>query len=149
MTSAPRSFDVADLSDALTDLSVTHPDLTAALSRTVGVIVQEAQRNARFARALTQVLMQPGDDAASVPTTRRTGRRTPGVLDPFAVYADGGEDLLRARLSELDLERLRDIVAEHAMDHDRLAMKWKNPNRVIDRILDKVQTRSAKGAVFR
>lgn len=35
------------------------------------------------------------------------------------------------------------------MDHDRLAMKWKNSDRVIERILEKVQTRSTKGSAFR
>ncbi|GAB3269394.1 hypothetical protein GCM10027449_03650 [Sinomonas notoginsengisoli] len=49
----------------------------------------------------------------------------------------------------MDLEHLRDIVAEHGMDHDRLAMKWKDPNRVIERIVDKVAARATKGSAFR
>ncbi|MFG2683889.1 hypothetical protein ACGFYH_34245, partial [Streptomyces sp. NPDC048392] len=49
----------------------------------------------------------------------------------------------------LTLEQLRDIIAEHGMDHDRLAMKWKDPQRVIDRIVERVESRTAKGAAFR
>jgi hypothetical protein len=43
------------------------------------------------------------------------------------------------------LEQLRDIVAEHGMDNERLAMKWKDPQRVIDRIVDRVASRAVRG----
>ncbi|MCV7120524.1 hypothetical protein H7I93_25845 [Mycobacterium nebraskense] len=80
---------------------------------------------------------------------KRTGRRDPGPIDPFAVYGEVGEDGLRRQLCELELEQLRNIVAEHGMDHDRLAMKWKDPGRVIDRIVEKVSARAVKGSAFR
>jgi hypothetical protein len=35
------------------------------------------------------------------------------------------------------------------MDHDRQAMKWKDPARVIDRITERVGVRAAKGSAFR
>lgn len=79
----------------------------------------------------------------------RSGRRSPGVLDPFAVYADTGESGLRQALATIDLEQLRDIVAEHGMDHDRLAMKWKSSDRVIGRIVERVEAVSSKGFAFR
>lgn len=79
----------------------------------------------------------------------RSGRRSPGAIDPFTVYADTGESGLRHALAALDLEQLRDIVAEHGMDHDRLAMKWKSPDRVIGRIVERVEAVSSKGFAFR
>ena len=63
------------------------------------------------------------------------------MFDPFAVFAEGGSEGLRTRLDALDLEGLRDIVAEHGMDSDRLAMKWKARDRVIGRIIDRVRPR--------
>jgi hypothetical protein len=71
------------------------------------------------------------------------------VIDPFAVFTDKGETGLRERLAALNLEQLRDIVAEHGMDHDRLAMKWRDSRRVIDRIVDRVAARTTKGSAFR
>lgn len=71
------------------------------------------------------------------------------MIDPFAVFGDTGEDGLRTRLGELSLDQLRDIVAEHGMDNDRLAMKWKDSARVIDRIVERVASRFAKGSAFR
>jgi hypothetical protein len=79
----------------------------------------------------------------------RAGRRNPGPLDPFSVYADVGEAGLRQVLAPLDLEQLRDIVAQHGMDHDRLAMKWKAMDRVIERIIERVEAVSSKGFAFR
>lgn len=79
----------------------------------------------------------------------RSGRRSRGAIDPFKIYADTGESGLRHALATLDLEQLRDIVAEHGMDHDRLAMKWKSPDRVIGRIVERVEAVSSKGFAFR
>lgn len=108
-------------------------------------VVAEAGRSARFANALEAALNRTGERT----TPKRTGRRAKGPFDPFAVYAETGEDGLRKRLGTLGLEQLRDIVAEHGMDHDRLAMKWKDTGRVIDRIVEKVAARTAKGSAFR
>jgi hypothetical protein len=66
-----------------------------------------------------------------------------------AVMAESGEAGLRERLQALDLEQLRDIVAEHGMDHDRLALRWKDAGRVVDRIVEKVNGRNNKGSAFR
>jgi hypothetical protein len=123
------------------------PALATTLARLVEVVAGEAARSGKFAGALERALTV--GDAPPAQAMRRTGRRTPGLLDPFAVYTDVGEVGLRERLAALDLEQLRDIVAEHGMDHDRLAMKWKDPERVIGRIVERVAARSAKGSAFR
>lgn len=137
---------IEEAGTALVKLSSTRPDLAESLSKLVTAVANEAARTARFANALTAAVASvPSDD----PKPKRTGRRTPGAIDPFAVYGQEGESGLRARLGQLDLEQLRDIVAEHGMDHDRLAMKWKDPSRVIDRIVEKVSARTTKGSAFR
>ncbi|MBF6253131.1 hypothetical protein IU443_21465 [Nocardia farcinica] len=134
------------VTDALAKLADKNPELASSLAALMSTVVQEATRTPRFASALTQTFAPMGVDE---PRPKRTGRRAPGIIDPYAVYAESGDDGLRRRLAELSLEQLRDIVAEHGMDHDRLAMKWKDPNRLISRIADKVSTRSSKGSAFR
>ncbi|MBH0120313.1 hypothetical protein I0Q12_12630 [Rhodococcus sp. CX] len=86
---------------------------------------------------------------SSSPAKVKRPRREPGPWDPYVVYAESGEIGLRERLQALDLEQLRNIVAEHAMDNDRLAMKWRNPERVIERIVERVMDRATKGDSFR
>ena len=80
--------------------------------------------------------------------SRPANRRTPAVLDPVALAVQGKE-VLRAALVPLTLGELKDIVADYGMDRERLVMKWKTPNRVIERIVEISITRAHKGDAFR
>ncbi|MER6151459.1 hypothetical protein [Streptomyces hirsutus] len=148
---SPLGAQVRDVEEALTKLGASDPELAGALARLLGAVASEAGRTPRFARTLSKALAPPEPRTAPRPAERprRSSRRAPGVIDPFAVFAEGDETGLRSCLGELSLEQLRDIISEHGMDHDRLAMKWKAPERVIDRIVERVQSRTAKGAAFR
>jgi hypothetical protein len=146
MTDTASEDSVGAAAEALLRLSASRPELAEMLATVVKAVADEATRTPRFANALAAPLHPPSSRPSSV---KRSARRKPGVIDPFAVYNDTGEEGLRLRLSELGLEDLRDLIAEHGMDHDRLAMKWKDPGRVIDRIVEKVAARSAKGSAFR
>jgi hypothetical protein len=78
----------------------------------------------------------------------RGHRRALPVLDPFEVYR-GAPESLAGQLAGLDLEQLRDIIAQHGMDPRRLVMKWKDSERVIAHIVETVDARSRKGDAFR
>ena len=104
-------------------------------------VVAEAQRNADFAARLDRAL-------ATEPPRRTSRRRARGRLDPFDVLASG-EDTLRLRLTELSVEELKDVVAEHGMDHTRLAMRWRRPERLIELIVSETKARLTKGDAFR
>lgn len=133
------------LADALTSDASTSDEEKPHRS-TAGVPTTEA-----FASSAAAADAETTSEASGHRKNRpgRAGRRNPGPLDPFSVYADGGEAGLRQVLTALNLEQLRDIVAEHGMDHDRLAMKWKAPDRVIKRIIERVEAVSSKGFAFR
>lgn len=107
-------------------------------------VAAEAQANEAFAERLEEVL---GDDASS--PARRRGRREPGVLNPYEVLETGGPEGLRTALGKLDVERLKDIVAEHGMDPAKLAMKWKRADRLVAHIEAFVTARDRKGDAFR
>ena len=78
---------------------------------------------------------------------RAVNRRAAAVLDPISLAREG-EDVLRSKLDALTLEQLKDVVAEHGMDPGRLVMKWKTPDRVIDRIVEYSVVRAKKGEAF-
>ena len=142
--------ELANLASALGDLSNGRdPNLAIALTKVFAAIAHEASKGPRFANALSKALRDVDGKPSPTDRPRRSNRRNPSIVDIFQIYADGGEAGLRARLGELDLEQLRDIIAEHGMDNDRLAMKWKDHGRVVDRIVDRVVTRAAKGSAFR
>jgi hypothetical protein len=140
-------------------------DLAANLRRLFDAVVAEAEQNPAFAArlegALSSIRPVPAGTGASpstpppptsvpsaAPPKKRAGRRAGGVLDPFAVDQEG-EGVLRARLSALSLDELKDIVAEHGMDPSKLAMKWKKPERLVDLIATTVSNRLHKGDAFR
>jgi len=132
-------------------------DLAATLTRLAKVVIEEAQRNPEFSRRLHGVLAPsaPPPEASSVrarsaasKTRRPANRRPPAVLDPIAL-AGHGEDALRTALQSLTLDQLKDIVADFGMDREKLVMKWKSPDRVIDRIVKISVSRAHKGDAFR
>ncbi len=57
--------------------------------------------------------------------------------------------MLRTRLDELNIDELKDIVAEQGMDRSKLAMKWKKKDRIINLIITAVESRIHKGDAFR
>ena len=126
--------------------------LKKALKDTVKVILDEVDNNPEFAKRLEVAL---GVSNVQRTTERknpkenmgRGNRRTPAVFDPVAIARNGG-DVLRTRLAELDIEQLKDIVAEYGMDTAKLVMKWKSPERIIDRIVEVSVNRSKKGDAF-
>jgi hypothetical protein len=147
-TQSELAEEVSRAGDALLRLADARgEDLARTLARLVSAVASEAERSTRLARALYAAIAVPEGHETQLP--KRPHRRAPGVLDPFAVFSESGEDGLRRRLGELNLDQLRDIVAEHGMDSDRLAMRWKDSIRVIDRIVERVATRRAKGSAFR
>ncbi|MET8364125.1 hypothetical protein ABZU53_11205 [Micromonospora sp. NPDC005194] len=142
--------DLAQTQRALEMLATSQPDLAAVLADVLVVVAAEATRNPRFAKKLTGALFGAANrKPAAKGASDRRARREPGPWDPFTVYAEQGEQGLRERLASLELEQLRNIVAEHGMDSDRLAMKWRDSGRVINRIVERVVDRAAKGEGFR
>ena len=132
--------------------------LRTVLRNFVKVVSDEAERNPEFAERLRGVFKlamatrsAKTDAAASgagSKISRPANRRPPAVLDPVAL-AGKGEEVLRDKLVQLTLDQLKDVVAEYGMDHERLVMKWKTPNRVIDRIVEISIRRAHKGDAFR
>lgn len=138
------------LTTALLELARSRDEgLAATLTRLFTAVASEAAKGPRFANALAKALHEPTTPTTSAVKPKRSNRRNAAPFDPFVVYAEGQTTGLREQLATLDLEQLRDMVAEYGMDNDRLAMKWKDPGRVIDRIIDRVTARAAKGSAFK
>lgn len=167
-TSSSGSEEQKRASVALLALAAANVELASVLAGVTAVVAEEALQNPQFSARLTEVLLaQRGTvtDAASpaiapepsasasgrgAPKAKpRRGRRNPGPWDPFSVYASSGEAGLREQLGRLELEQLRDIIAEHGMNSDGLAMRWTKSDRVVGRIVERVILKAAKGDAFR
>lgn len=75
--------------------------------------------------------------------------RERSVLNPYAVMAEFGESGLEQQLARLELDELKAIVSEYGMNHDRRALTWKSPRRLIDRILAETSAGIHQGDAFR
>jgi hypothetical protein len=137
-------------------------DPAGILERVFAEILREARGNpsfgARLALALAASNVASGGSAAEagvgrdVPdrsSRRGSHRRARAIIDPLAIHQGEGEDRLRAALGALTMEELKDIVAEHGMDTNKLAMKWRTRERLEDLIVTTVRDRLSKGSVFR
>jgi hypothetical protein len=127
-------------------------ELIERLLAVIDVVSAEAVRTPRFSRALRQALEPATAKARNEPVgahKRRAGRREAGLIDPFEVLKAGGSEGLQERLAQLTVEQLKDVIAEHGMDRDRLAMKWKDSGRLIERIIETSVSRANKGHAFR
>lgn len=114
------------------------------------VVADECDENAPFRKKVEEVLgsRRPESKAKPPATVQRPHRRTPAVLDPVDL-ASGGRENLRNALAPLDIERLKDIVAQFGMDPSKLVMKWKDAARIIDHIVETSLSRASKGDAFR
>ena len=70
-------------------------------------------------------------------------------FDIFQIFAEGGEQALQQKLELLDLRTLKRIVGQHGFDPSKLAEKWRNKERLVNLIIDRVSARSDKGKVFK
>jgi len=69
-------------------------------------------------------------------------------FDVFDEFSKNGREELSMRLESLSEEQLKSIIREHNLDSKKLAQKWKNKERLVTLILDRVETKSTKGDVF-
>jgi len=76
-------------------------------------------------------------------------KRMPSVLDPYALARQEGEAALRARLANLDVDQLKDLVHDYGMDYDHRAMRWTDQQRLIGRIIERVDFGTTQGSAFR
>ena len=119
------------------------------LRKVFSLLIAAAKKDPNLAAEIDGLLgFGTGTPESSIRSSRSRNRRKPAPFDPFLIYAEG-ESALRTRLGELDLEALKDIVAEYGMDPGKLVLKWKTKERILEHILSTVQARSKKGDAFR
>lgn len=107
-------------------------------------IADEISNNEEFSKKIGALF--EGESSSTV-KRKKSNRRALAKIDPFALYEQGNETLKTA-LETLDIKELKDVIAANGMDTARLAMKWKNRDRLINHIIDMTQRRSSRGDAF-
>ncbi|MDY6808086.1 MAG: hypothetical protein SW127_03625 [Actinomycetota bacterium] len=145
---------------ALTQLDAKNPQAAQLIAGLAGVIVAEADRSSRFAAALTDAIGSisppPAQYVAAAvaaprrkPAARKKAARQPGAFDPFVVYRESGADALTARLADLTVDQLRDIIAEQELDTRKETSRKRKAEVIVAWIVERVRASENKGSVFR
>ncbi|ODP28509.1 hypothetical protein PTI45_02054 [Paenibacillus nuruki] len=128
-------------------------DVLALWKKASACIADEITNNEEFAKKIgsifeaSSVAAVSSNNETSNSSARKGKRRKPAKVNPFFLLEQGVESL-KEGLEDLDTEELKDIISENGMDSARLAMKWKDPNRLINHIIEATQRRSSRGEAF-
>ena len=121
-------------------------------------VIAEAENNPNFQERLAKALGPDEKVVRAAPIERKrqakpsehkrpSNRRTPSVIDPVQL-ARNSESELREALSKLNIEQLRDVVADYGMDPGKLVIKWRDADRITERIVEVARGRAQKGSAF-
>jgi hypothetical protein len=116
-------------------------------------ITDEINNNDDFANRMSLIFeeniikLNPSNMEFVNTKSKKGNRREPAKVNPF-VLLEQGVEVLKTALEILDIEELKDVIAENGMDTAKLAMKWKDRNRLINHIVDTTQRRSSRGEAF-
>ncbi|MCJ7425150.1 hypothetical protein MUP01_12920 [Candidatus Bathyarchaeota archaeon] len=116
--------------------------------------LRNARRVARLLRMLAGKIEEDpefikGIDIEDISVLSRKKKTEQSIdFDISKIYSEEGELALRQRLEQLDLKELKSIVRKHSFDSSRLAEKWKDKDRLIKLILERVSARNEKGQAF-
>lgn len=69
--------------------------------------------------------------------------------DIFDLWSREGEERVRAHLGSLDMATLKEIISRHGFDRNGLARKWKTSSKLIGLIIERLASRSERGAAFK
>jgi hypothetical protein len=107
------------------------------------IIADELERD----QALAERIVRSLDDGSSKKRVRN-GKSDIG-FDPFEVLRRGAVAGLRERLEALEIPALKAIITQHGLDTTRLAQKWRDKERLVNFILERISPRAEKGDVFK
>lgn len=125
-------------------------ELRKNLKDLLDVVIEQAEKDEEFAKKLSDVFLGASKKTVKKEnsTNRGANRRDAAVLDPIKLTEEG--DLhLWDKLEVLTEKQLKDIIADFGMDPSKLAMKWKDKERLIRHIIDTSERRATKGDAFR
>jgi len=113
------------------------------LKKLFDVVVEEMDSNLDFKEKVDSIF----ETERNTTNKKQKSKRNPSLINPYELIKQG-EDILKTNLAPMDIEQLKDVILEHNMDSAKLAMKWKDKDRLISLIIDMANRRIAKGNVF-
>ena len=132
------------------------PASAAPAATTTKTVVEKDQSSTEVDadpdRTTSSTEMAPDAEARAAdqpPTNPPKRRRQPSPIDPYSIATRDGVEGLRGELQRLDIEQLKDVIAEYGMNYDGRAMGWKDHHRFVERVIEKTDFGTTQGNAFR
>jgi DNA topoisomerase VI subunit B len=115
---------------------------------------EKAKRIAAFLRLLAKNIKDHPEtvkdiEIKEIPALSSTRKRSEFLeFDISKMLSEEGELAVRQKLEQMELRELRTIVRKNVLDPSKLAEKWKNKERLINLIIERMVSRKEKGQVF-
>lgn len=119
-------------------------EIARRIARILRLLAGKIEENPDMLRDMELIIR----DIPSVSRKRKVEEH-PIDFDIFHVFAEGGEHGLRRRLESVELKTLKGIIRQHGFDVSKLADKWRNKERLVNLVTERVAARSDKGKVFK
>ena len=122
-------------------------ELNRRLVALANLLSEQAAKDSEFAAALSALLGSPAlsrdEDQTAI-----TSPKEP-TLDPFNVRQESGEAGFRSWIDSQSIEQLKTIISAHRLDPTGNARKWKTKEKLVELIIDRVESRAKQGDMFR
>lgn len=73
---------------------------------------------------------------------------TEPILDVWSIHTELGIEGLVQKLNELPIGQLVKIIQKNSFDQSKLSYKWKNKDKLVQLIHDRILDRTTKGNIF-
>jgi len=122
-------------------------ELNRRLVALTNLLSEQAVKDTEFAAALSALFGLP-EPSRDEDQTAMTSPKEP-TLDPFTVRQESGEAGLRTWIDSQSIGQLKTIISAHRLDPTGNARKWKTKEKLVELIIDRVESRVKQGDVFR
>jgi hypothetical protein len=122
-------------------------EIKKRLAALASLIAEQAAKDNDFAAALSDLFSDSRPDQEE--RVSISDHIPEPTVDPFVARQDRGQEGFRNWLDSQSIEQLKAIISEHRLDATGNARKWKTKEKLVELIIDRVESRAKQGGVFR
>ena len=120
-------------------------DIISIWKKISKVIEDEMTVNEEFAKKIEAILIPEMPTVAQKP--KKKSKRNPSKINPIRLWEEG-EERLQEKLAKLDLNELKDVVAEYGLDPKGSANRFRKREKLEELILEGAKRTATRGNAF-
>lgn len=117
-------------------------DIVSVWKKISKVIQDEMTENEGFAKKIEEILFPEGTEKP-----KKKSKRNPAKINPIRLWEEG-EEKLREEVAKLDVEELKDVIAEYGLDPKKSANRLKKREKLEELIFEGAKRTATRGDAF-